>query len=942
MAKLKNASRAGAAAHQVHQADHSQSRASAARNVSYDHHHQHADPYASQHAMGMGMGMGHPSFPASSAAQQQPAAAAAATASQAQPHPTSFTAQVTGAAPATDSLTFYHPERFPNYNPALLNWNDLHTLNTEGLYCYCGQDRYLDLFMLQCKVCKNWFHDGCVSAKIGHPVPFFTNYDFTCGGCHPSGVEAYARTQPAWKEVVATVLANLMMQKIRETHQDMSATALTRESIEPSLFIREDFARFIEANWHALWGNKEMIAKVWRGTLSTTLYQYRDIFITTVDTRITQAPFTLFDQNLFNIRPGYLDMFSKTPGHSRVSARILPALKNATEQVAGSSTQAAATGLQSLQQLESTIPGTTSATVFIGDTACSLLRNRGQRKERQGVALPPASIPPGAEHPFNRDGFKYRLAEINPALRYAVYRECNAAQFRGAGNVPGSMSREDRSPAVVLSKDGTGVATDGGFRSARAMYPMRQGTWYFEVFVDRAGEADAQNEYEKPHVRIGVAKREASLLGPVGYDDVGFAYRDKTGDKVTNSRPARYGEAYASGDVIGVLVVLPPWAAVDKGAKATTWSPNTRPGAGMRDRTAIRFKTQVYLETKDYLPLRDHPLPPQPAHTFPAMPNVPGSKLVFFKNGVCQGIAFEDLPAPVRHVCARMGEQIAKEDDGSLGYYPAVSCYRGGKVTVNMGPHFMYPLPEEGWDPLVDGVDALIGVQLDRASVIGTRAERAAMQAAAADAEANADQHQQRANAEENADAMDVDGREPIVAPAPAPEPAPAMPASSGGMSTRATRSNTSVPDPAAIQRQQQLEKQQAKLQKKQQQQQQSQSAVQSPPPGATAVTAPRAASAYPAQWDHDVEECVWDLLDEIDHWHALDDEPGLRGMSGLVFPARTETYAEHVVAMQEKMAAGGGGIGGEGNAGGQPLTLRELLMPTMAPPQKRARVKWA
>jgi hypothetical protein len=47
-----------------------------------------------------------------------------------------------------------------------------------------------------------------------------------------------------------------------------------------------------------------------------------------------------------------------------------------------------------------------------------------------------------------------------------------------------------------------------------------------------------------------------------------------------------------------------------------------------------------------------------------------GSKLLFFKNGVCQGIAFENLNSGV--------------------YYPSISLYMGARVKLNFGPQFTY------------------------------------------------------------------------------------------------------------------------------------------------------------------------------------------------------------------------------------------------------------
>jgi len=50
-----------------------------------------------------------------------------------------------------------------------------------------------------------------------------------------------------------------------------------------------------------------------------------------------------------------------------------------------------------------------------------------------------------------------------------------------------------------------------------------------------------------------------------------------------------------------------------------------------------------------------------------------GSQIMGYKNGVCQGVAFENLHTGV--------------------YYPAVSLYRNVTVRLNFGPNFWAPPP---------------------------------------------------------------------------------------------------------------------------------------------------------------------------------------------------------------------------------------------------------
>lgn len=50
---------------------------------------------------------------------------------------------------------------------------------------------------------------------------------------------------------------------------------------------------------------------------------------------------------------------------------------------------------------------------------------------------------------------------------------------------------------------------------------------------------------------------------------------------------------------------------------------------------------------------------------------MPNSRMYFFKNGVCQGVAFEPLNAGT--------------------YFPAISLYRQSCVRINFGPNFVFP-----------------------------------------------------------------------------------------------------------------------------------------------------------------------------------------------------------------------------------------------------------
>ncbi|KAJ3856322.1 hypothetical protein EV368DRAFT_1337, partial [Lentinula lateritia] len=361
----------------------------------------------------------------------------------------------------------------------------------------------------------------------------------------------------------------------------------------------------------------------------------------------------------------------------------------------------------------------------------------------------------------NRVGFRYVPAGIktpspsqshpNPIIQFHTI-ESNPASYR--------VSWEDRSPFIHVSKDGLGLLGSKGHRSARGNAPVREGKWYVEVKILKAGGEPSSNEgmREGCYVRLGWGRREAPLNGPVGLDGYSYGFRDKTGEKVTLSRPRPYGRPFASGDVIGMYISLPT-----PKREANEKDP-TDPAHLKRERIAIDFKgqemfeMQEYPQSKEMIALMDYEgkaanstsvpstttrkgNPVQnnksknPATTFTTttnnlrpLPTLPNSRIAFFINGECQGAAFHDL---YDFLQLRQSERKFKEkdkkktrireglkeshkdnpfDDGSLGYYPFISLFNDAEVRINPGPVFEYP-PGEDIDALLDGTndpDAII------------------------------------------------------------------------------------------------------------------------------------------------------------------------------------------------------------------------------------------
>ncbi|CAK7222611.1 transcription factor, contains a PHD finger motif [Sporothrix bragantina] len=207
-------------------------------------------------------------------------------------------------------------------------------------------------------------------------------------------------------------------------------------------------------------------------------------------------------------------------------------------------------------------------------------------------------------------------------------------------------------------------------------------------------------------------------------------------------------EDIREGDVIGLEIQLPSEAlhrkvvhgtynpAVDIEDDRSDYNRDDAPNI-IRDRIPFRFQTtKTVFEKFDYVPMREledlaNPAPtvngsagsggpnnaiakkntntglsmlggsepPNPNHPIPCLRTLPGSHIRVYKNGKLRGTPWTNLLSFLPPASSTNGklQEGARErlDDGTLGYYPAVSVFRGGAVEVNFGPDFWYPPPGE-------------------------------------------------------------------------------------------------------------------------------------------------------------------------------------------------------------------------------------------------------
>ena len=324
---------------------------------------------------------------------------------------------------------------------------------------------------------------------------------------------------------------------------------------------------------------------------------------------------------------------------------------------------------------------------------------------------------------------------------------------RASENPPYSprFSFEDSSTYMFFDEQKLSTTTEKGFRMARLNVNAREGRWYWECKIlsgvrsttnapTRVHGTPYRSEHDagesRGHVRFGFARREANLDAPVGFDAYSYGLRDSSGQKVFMSRPKDFfeaGQSICEGDVIGLEISLPSLSLHRKVVegiynKAVDVSDNFDPGTGaqkgepvnfIRDRCPIRYKQHLYFEASIGEPTKDledfmNPAPvinsatggqattvgtspPNPNHPVPAMRTLPFSSITVHKNGVPVGKAFDHLLAflpPASKPCREAEKAKDILDDPMLGYFPAVSVFRGGTAECNVGPDFWCP-PEE-------------------------------------------------------------------------------------------------------------------------------------------------------------------------------------------------------------------------------------------------------
>lgn len=483
--------------------------------------------------------------------------------------------------------------------------------------CYCGKDRNLNIAELLCASCSKWFHESCIGYQLGNIVPFMMNYVFMCKNCSPTGLESFKKNQAPFPQMCVTAIANLLQ--------------LGQKDSDHRTFFHKDkdIIPFIEMHWESMTTMPRRVTQSWHATIHKALLKDVGILFTMDENNTDGQLFGLVTPDLVFIKPNYEAMI-KVPLSGGLRGR------NAKRKLPGEGT--------------GTGPG-----------------KKGRGSDMAAPKLPAHGYP--LEHPFNKDGYRYILAEPDP---HAPFRQEFDESADWAGKpIPGWLYRSlspsavllalhDRAPQLRVSEDRLAVTGEKGYCMVRATHCVSRGKWYWEATIEEMPEGSA--------TRLGWGQEYANLQAPLGYDKFGYCWRSRKGTRFHESRGKHYSPAYGEGDTLGFLIILP-----DTHDKSHI--PNT-----YKDRPLVKFKSHLYYEEKDQVP-----------EALKALKPLQGSKIIFYKNGVSQGEAFLDVYRGA--------------------YFPTVSIHKSATVSVNFGPNFKCPPTDMSYKGMHEKAEETIAEQ---------------------------------------------------------------------------------------------------------------------------------------------------------------------------------------------------------------------------------------
>lgn len=127
----------------------------------------------------------------------------------------------------------------------------------ESSHCYCGTTEIDTCAMLQCSVCKRYFHSACLKTPPRSNLVGDLFFKLTCQDCSPDSTEICERLKMQWIQVIMLTLYNLHV---------------TGANGKLGYFRwREHICSFIDKHWTSFFGESRKRTATFRGTVAGAL-----------------------------------------------------------------------------------------------------------------------------------------------------------------------------------------------------------------------------------------------------------------------------------------------------------------------------------------------------------------------------------------------------------------------------------------------------------------------------------------------------------------------------------------------------------------------------------------------------------------------------------------------------------------------------------------------
>jgi len=447
--------------------------------------------------------------------------------------------------------------------------------------------------------------------------------------------------------------------------------------------LEKEIVSYFEENWESLTNIPRRVKNSWHQTLQKTLAKETELFAIHPD---DENLFALKEKNLLDIGP-LLESIKKLGKRPPASQPIRAADSDNDEDSGPKTRNAAKRRAESSSRNSSMTPtkASTPASIIEASTDKPKANNEKSMGLLKKGTLDANAVVEGSDglinFPFNREGMQYFFAEKDCHVKEKdLFDKVDAEQtdhipphiYRLQLSNRVTLSINDRAYQTKLAEDRLTVTGDQGYVVARSTHSVMYGKWYFEV--------EFLSQPEGSHARIGWCQNYAHLQACLGYSKFSYGWRSLKGTRFHQAHGHTYfRDGYGQGDVLGCLIELPEREEYSNPSDKCKLPPTKK------DANLLNFKGHIFFEEKEEIEQAEKQLKP-----------LPGSKIVFYKNGKCCGTAYENIY------------------EGA--YYPAVSIFQGATLRCNFGPNFKYP-PPPGVRPISERAEEM-AVELTLADML--------------------------------------------------------------------------------------------------------------------------------------------------------------------------------------------------------------------------------